>query len=462
MSSGARRRRVLALVATIASFALPANAQTPQSPPPAGAPAPTGAPPAAPSDRVTVVLQPGQRPLLRLAFPTFAGAAALAAGAREAAAELERTLRDDLVASRIFEIQGPEAFGILTLSGEQTRDFEQYRSLGNEILLASEVKLEEDKLVLEGRLFDLPSRQVIVGKRYRGTYDLARRMAHTFADEVVLYFTGRRGVALTGITFYSDREGDKEIYLMDYDGHNPRKVTAHKSISMSPVWSPSGDAIAYVSFFEGNGPAIFVADVATGHKQGVQTRGWLSTSQSFSPDGNRLAFARDVGSNVEIFVCDRDGGNLRQLTHSAGIDTNPSWSPSGKEIAFSSSRGTGSPQIYVMDAEGASVRRVTFSGDYNDGAAWSPDGTRLAYATRVGNRFAIAALDLVTLASQTLTAAEGSSETPSFSPDGRRIAFAARRGRATQIWTMDVDGSHAVQLTSEGNNYAPDWSGYLK
>lgn len=444
-------------VGAAGGLALTARSQTP----PAAAP-PATATPSGP-DEVTLVLRPGDRPLLRLAVPPFTRPADLPAEAGAAADELEATLRDDLVASRIFEIQGPSELAVLTLSGEAAKDHEQYRSLGNEILLAAELKLESERLVLEGRLIDLPSGQAILGKRYRGSYDLARRVAHTFADDVVLHFTGRKGIALTAIAFYSDREGDKEIYLMDYDGRNQRRITAHKSISMSPSWSAHGDSIAYVSFFGGSGPAIYLADVASGRKSPVVTSGSLNASPSFSPDGQSIAFARSQGNNIEVFVARRDGGAMKQLTYSSGIDTNPAWSPSGKEIAFTSSRGTGRPQIYVMDAEGANVRRITFTGDYNDGAAWSPDGTRIAYASRRGetNQFNVLVTDVVSLATTALVSRPGSHEHPSFSPDGRFVAFASTRGGKTQVFTLTADGQNERQLTSEGNSLAPDWSGYL-
>jgi TolB protein len=331
------------------------------------------------------------------------------------------------------------------------------------MLLQTEVKVEDGKLVLEGRLIDLASQQTIVGKRYRGTFDLARRIAHTFADEIVLFLTSKRGIAMTSIAFYSDRDSFKEVYLMDYDGFDQRRLTAHKSISMSPSWSGGGDTVAYVSFFGGNGPALYLADVASGRKTPLVTEGSLNISPSFSPDGRQVAFARALGANIEIFVCNRDGSNVRRLTNSGGIDTNPAWSPSGQEIAFTSSR-SGTPQIYVADVEGSNVRRVTFEGDYNDGAAWSPDGTRLAYATRVErNRFDLALVDLVSLGARRLTAGNGSNEAPTFSPDGRRLAFASTRAGGTQIFSLNAaDGSGVEQLTFEGSNWAPDWSGYLR
>ena len=442
--------------------------QAPQQPAPspaAPAPAPQdtepGAPPVA-GQGITVVLDAGsQVAVIGLAFPAPQGLAALQGAAAAAGRELEATLRRDLERSGVFELLGPAELSVLTLTGDLEKDADQYRSLGAAMLLQSELKMEDGRLVLEGRLVDLASRQTIVGKRYRGTYELARRIAHTFADEIVLFLTSRRGIALSSIAFVSDRDGSKEIYLMDYDGFDQRRVTAHKSISMSPSWSGRGDFLAYVSFFAGRGPALYLADIASGRKTPLVTEGSLNASPAVSPDGRQVAFARALGANIEIFLCGRDGANVRRLTNSGGIDTNPAWSPSGQEVAFTSSRA-GSPQIYVMDVEGSNLRRVTFQGDYNDGAAFSPDGTRLAYATRIGrDRFDIAVLDLVTLQSARLTSGAGSNETPTFSPDGRRLAFASTRTGAPQIFVVDAqDGSAAEQLTSEGSNSAPEWSGY--
>ncbi|HEX9800702.1 MAG TPA: hypothetical protein VGC00_11100 [Thermoanaerobaculia bacterium] len=449
-----RRHLAATLLATLGVAGL--DAQSP--------PAETTAPPPPAPQGITVVLDRGsQVAIVGLAFPATPGLSVLPGSAANAGRELERTLRNDLERSGIFDVLGPEELSVLTLSGDLERDAEQYRSLGASMLLQNEIKLEGDRLVLEGRLVDLASRQTIVGKRYRGTFDLARRIAHTFADEIVLFLTSKRGIALTSIAFYSDRDGFKEIFVMDYDGYDQRRLTAHKSISMSPSWSGQGDAVAYVSFFAERGPAVYLADVASGRKNPVVTDGTLNASPSFSPDGRRIAFARALGANIEIFVCSRDGSDVRRLTNSGGIDTNPAWSPSGREIAFTSSR-SGSPQLYAMEAEGSNLRRVTFAGEYNDGASWSPDGTRLAYATRSErNRFDLALVDLVSLAARRLTSGGGSNEAPSFSPDGRRLAFTSTRAGGTQIFALNVaDGGDVEQLTSAGSNWAPDWSGYLK
>ena len=435
----------LALIA-----ALPALAQVPPEPP------------APPPGEVTLVLEEGQRPLLRLAFPEMERPGRLSAPARQAADELEATVRADLEAARIFEIQGPWAFTVLELTGDRARDMELYRSLGNELLLLGELSEEPGRVSFEGRVFDLASGQLVLGKRYRGELEVARRIAHTFADEVILYFTGKRGLGLTTIAFHSDRTGDKEVWLMDFDGANERRITGHRSVSLFPSWTADDSAVAYVSYLDG-APGIYRADLATGQKRPLVTGGNFNSSPTFSPDGRRMAFTRSLDGNTEIFVAGADGSGARRLTYTGAIDTNAAWSPTGNEIAFTSGR-SGRPDVWVVDPEGTNTQRISTGGDYNDGAAWSPDGTKLAYATRRGGVFQIAVTDRVTLQTVVLTSGGGDKESPAFSPDGKRIAYShslgGRRGKTTQIWVMDADGRNPTQLTSDGNNYSPAWSGY--
>lgn len=459
MTRGPRRpqfRPAALLLATLAAGAALAAALA--GGPPAAGQEPQQQPPGDGRD-VTLVLEEGQQPQIRLAFPEIEGLDALRGPLAEAGKTLDQTLRDDLEQSRAFEIQGPWAFSALALTGDRARDFELYRSLGNEVIVLGTITTEgTDRVAFEGRVYDLGSGKAVLGKRYRGQASAARRIAHTFADEVLQYLTGLRGIALTSIAFSSTRSGAKEIWVMDYDGANPRPVTGHDSTSLSPDWAPGGGRLAYTSFV-GGPPGVYVADLSTGAKKPLAIDGDQNISPSFSPDGRRVAFSRALGANPEIFVADAGGGNLKRVTNSQAIDTNPAWSPTGREIAFTSSRG-GNPHIYVMDADGSNLRRVSFEGDYNDGAAWNPEGDTLVYASRRGGRFEIARTELATGETTVLTSGGGSNEAPCFAPDGRKIAFGSNRGGSSQIWVMDEDGANPRQLTTEGRNETPAWSGY--
>lgn len=409
-----------------------------------------------PESDVTLVLEGEARPPIRLAFPEVEGLGNLRGPVGAGAREMEETLRNDLEISRYFEIQGPWAFTVLELTGERDRDFEQYRSLGNEYLLRTNVADDAGQLVLEGRLFDLAGGTPILAKRYRAKPSVARRMAHTFADEIIRSLTGRASVALTSIAFTSDRTGFKEIYLMDYDGADLRRLTGHKSTSMSAAWKPDRSGLAYVSFWSGE-PSIYFARVPSGDKSPLVTEGLFNISPGYSPDGRRLVFTRALDGNSEIFVADASGANLQRLTFTGSIDTNAAWSPKGNAIVFTSSRA-GNPHLYLMDPDGANVRRLTFEGEYNDGVSWHPEGTMVAYASRRRGVFQIALTNVATLETRLLTTGPGDKEDPTFSPDGRHLAFVTKRGGRKQIFVVDVDGRNLRQVTREGNNESPAWS----
>jgi len=402
-----------------------------------------------------VIDDTASRPRVRVAVPpaTFGS---LAGDFRAAGEDTEQTLRDDLELSGVFAVQGPDELSVLDLSGDLESDFEQFRSLANEVVVYVDLKQQADHLVLEGRAYDLPSGQSVFGKRYRGQLAQARRIAHTFSDDLVEMFTGSPGIALTQIAFHSDRDGFQELYLMDYDGRNQRRITGHKSTSGYADWSGTSDAIAYVSYFNVT-PTIYYVDMTSGDKVEIFGQGVLNLSPSFSADGTTVVFSHSDNTNVDIYTCPRKCREPHRLTRARGIDTNPSWSPDGQQIAFTSDR-SGRPNIYVMNRDGAQAHRISFDGNYNDGATWHPSGTQLAYASRRHGRFEIVVTDLVSLKTRVLASGSESYEEPSYSPDGRRLAFSAKGGGRSQIFVMNADGTGIMQLTHEGKNAGPDWS----
>jgi TolB protein len=444
--------RLLALLLCSLLIAPPASTQEPAQPP--------AQPSGESGTDLDLILRPGVRTRIRLALPAMTQQPGMTAAAKEAASVLQKTLLGDLEYSGVFDVQDQEILSVLELTGDREKDFPMYRSLGNEMILLGELAEQSGRLVIEARVLDLANfSSICQGKRYRGTFDQARRVAHTYADEVVNCVTGLRGVALTSIAFASNRSGHKEIFIMDYDGYDQRPLSGHQSISMAPAWSPPGDGLAYVSYFTGR-PSIYWVELASGEKRPIVEDGLHNFTPSFSQDGSWVAFTRSLAGNTEIFKVNRRGGDPVQLTRNDRIDANPSWSPKGNEIAFTSDRA-GTPQIYVMDADGGNVRRVSREGLSNDGAAWHPEGTSLAYAHRSegGQRFDIAVTLLATGETRLLTSEPGSNEAPSFSPDGQHIVFESTRDGSSQIWVVDVDGGNLRRLTSQGENFAPAWSG---
>ena len=324
-------------------------------------------------------------------------------------------------------------------------------------VVGGEWQVSGRKIKLTGQVWDFPARRPILSHEYRGDASNWRSLAHRFADDVVLQFTGELGVADTRIAFVSQSGREKELCVADADGENSRALTRDHSIALSPSWSPDGSLILFTSYRGGTGPRVFVTPAAGGQVFQVSGRPGNNTSASYSPDGREIACTLSLDGNPEIYRLDPRGGSPKRLTLDKAIDTSPAWSPTGREIAFTSDR-SGSPQVYVMDREGGNVRRLTFELPYTDSPAWSPRGDRLAFVSRSSEGF-----DLYVCkadGSEVRQVVSGrSNENPHWSPDGRHLVFASNREGPFALFITDLDDRAPRKLDVGGRvALSPAWS----
>ena len=400
------------------------------------------------------ITQPGLRRVAVAAPPLMV----LPGTPAESARDFQQTLDNDLAAAAPIAIVDQRLYALVEDDPRPEILNQRWRAIGAQFLLSGTVVRAGGQLVVEARLVDLVSGEFAFAKRYRAGIGASPVVAHTLANDIVQVFTGRPGPFLSRIGFISDRAGGPELWVMDWDGDNPKQLTKHNTIALAPVWSPSGKELVFTSFLRG-APALFVLTPHEGYLRLLWDKNGVNSSATFSPDGKRIAFASSHDGNTDIYVLPIDGGTPRRLTTARGIDTQPAWAPNGRQIAFTSTR-SGTPQIYLMDADGSNVRRLSFDGGFHDEATWTHDGTRIACTTKVGGRFQIATIDTVT-SQRTVITAPGNNESPCFSPDGSMIAFASDRTGTPQIFITDADGV-PHQLTSEGKNHSPTWTGASK
>jgi len=374
--------------------------------------------------------------------------------------EMALILANDLRISGLFEvIDNPLLVSAIAESeGSVKVDFNQWRGLGAQVVVKCDYSLVEGKkLAIRCRLYDLLREEQVLGKGYGGDQNLLRRMVHKLSDEIVLKITGEKGMAETKIAFVSDVSGHKEVYKIDFDGHNLERLTRNRSIALSPAWSPDGKRIAYTSYYEGN-PDLYFMSRDGSYQVATSTFPGLNATPDWSPDGSRIALALSKDGNAEIYTFRVDGTDFRRLTRHQSSDWSPSWSPDGKRIAFGSDR-TGTPEIYIMNNDGGDVRRLTQQGSYNDSPAWSPKGDLIAFASRQKGLFDIWVIGSDGSNPQRLTSNSGNNESPFWSPDGRYIVFSSNRGGRSDVYIMNSDGSNQRRLTFlGGNNYCPSWS----
>lgn len=372
------------------------------------------------------------------------------------AEQLHQILTDNLEYSRVFQLLPKSYYKYIRPLNPQQIFFKDWESIQAKILFVGEISADKGESILfEGKIYDVKGERFVFGKRYQAESALLRLVAHKMADEIMKIF-GEKTIFTSKIVFISNRDGNDELYMMDYDGHNQTRLTFNKVRDYMPAWSADGKKLAYTSY-RSHKASLNILNPYEGENTEVLIKG-TNFAPAFSPDGKKLAFCSTADEgNPEIYVATSKGENIKRLTFNDAIDTAPSWSPTSREIAFTSDRG-GTPQIYIMDAEGSNVRRVSFGGSYHDAPSWSPTGDRIAYVSRVDQMFDLYVINLRTKQIMKLTESNARNESPCWSPDGRHIIFSSNLTGTIQIYTIDYDGANLRRLTSKGENKLPDWS----
>src|ERR1039457_3911585 len=237
-------------------------------------------------------------------------------------ATFDATLYSDLASAGIFDVVSKSLAPQATPGSPQEMNLAQWSQAPANATMVAFGSLSSDngRLSVLGWLFDLRNTTTpqVLGKQYNeaASQDMARTIAHRFADEIILRLGGGiNGIAETKIYFVSSRSGTKEIWVMDYDGQNQHAVTHLGTISMSPRISPDNTRIAFASLgSEGWAIRMYSLEIGRLVSFPAGVAGGLNQSPAWSADGNKIAFSSSRSGGSEIWAADANGTNLHQLT----------------------------------------------------------------------------------------------------------------------------------------------------
>jgi dipeptidyl aminopeptidase/acylaminoacyl peptidase len=250
------------------------------------------------------------------------------------------------------------------------------------------------------------------------------------------------------------RWSDHQIYSIGADGNLTRLTDG--GINIRPVWSPDGSRIAFArnvndGTHNGFGSSdIYIMD-ANGSNVVRRTVNASFYSAAWSPDGRTIAISDEGIWYAEIYLmsADDDGTKPKLLATNART---PAWSPDGKQIAYISTSGDdGYHQVFLMNSDGTNARAITpFDGSGIFQVTWSPDGKRLAY-----NKCNFGECGIFTMSIDgsdvrmvlNMATADGAA----WSPNGKWIAFSIDNySGLPSIGYVRADGSGGVRVISDG------------
>jgi Tol biopolymer transport system component len=286
----------------------------------------------------------------------------------------------------------------------------------------------------------------------------------------------------TKIAFYSDRDGKTEIYVMNADGQHQQKLTqngiAPKRKGEEDVfyrWSPDGSKIAFTSARDGTNQLYIVDSDGRNQKKLSQKEG--NAVLAWIHNGAKIVFASHPNEEAfEIHVIDSDGKNeqLLMLIHNYHDEIwrdDPVWSPDGTKIVCPSRRIE--PEciydgmIYIADADGKNEKLLSGKPIWASGLKWNPNGTKIVFQAEDDSKMQIHVLDINDKKEKVLTPKNRASFGPVWSPDGNKIVFTVVREDVTttsgnhayyDIYIIDSDEKNEQRLTqNQGNNEAPAW-----
>jgi TolB protein len=169
----------------------------------------------------------------------------------------------------------------------------------------------------------------------------------------------------------------------------PAPVANYRGSNSAPAWSPDGRQLAAVLTKDGTSQVYLMNTDGTNLRR-ITFSDAIDTEPFFTPDGQSIYFTSDRGGSAQIYRMPAGGGEPVRVTFEGDYNVSPRVSPDGKILAYIS-RVSGRFQLMAMDLDSKQVQTLT-DGPRDESPSFAPNGRIVLYATDVDNRGVLAAV----------------------------------------------------------------------
>lgn len=281
-----------------------------------------------------------------------------------------------------------------------------------------------------------------------------------FSIVLFLTFVTANALAEEAIIFSRvAEEGYWQVWAMKPDGSNQKQITRSKSDKRDPVCMDGGKKILYRT----NSGQLFMVNLSTLEETERLGKYQRINNPSVCEATNELLFVRFDPREIDIsdiWLSDLEGKDAKILTKDKRLKYQPVFDRSCGKIAFVKADTDGqSHHLWVMNSDGSGAEQVTVSSGLSVLPEFLADGQSLVFSSNSGGKdYEIYTVDIRTKEVTPLTENAVLDTAPAVSRELKKIAFVSRRSGSQQIWTMDLDGTSAVQLTNSAEeSLDPQW-----
>ena len=270
------------------------------------------------------------------------------------------------------------------------------------------------------------------------------------SGDLIAYITGNDGFG--EIVLASAKDGSRlERISKDFFGSKYEEI---RSDGSGLAWSPDGDRIAFIAKYRESEYLLEVNIISKRLERRIKLDLDAAGSPSYDGSGERIAFSALSGGQTDLFIINLATEELIRLTNDSFDDGNPSWHPTKEEIAYASERG-GKYKLIIIDVNSRTSRQLPH-GEYNAvGPRWAPGGEELLFCADIGGVY-----DLCTVRSDgtdltRLTNIITGCFNPSFSPDRKHILFGAYQSGKQDVYVMEVEKAHNEKIEISPSELEP-------